>query len=154
MLLVISVMQLNDWMNRLFGRLGKIQEASCGYRFGCPYCGDSQKSQAKARGHVAEKWGKRFFKCHNCGLSKPFEQFLKEMHAELYAEYVNQECPERRLEGAATPFNEKECAKFLALSIYPGVDAMIISLGLDHGDQCLLTCIEERRRDSEIVSNL
>ena len=35
-----------------------------------------------------EKWGKRFFKCHNCGLSKPFDQFLKDMDAELYVEYV------------------------------------------------------------------
>jgi len=61
-----------------------------GFNFRCPYCGDSQKSQSKARGHVVEKWGKRFFKCHNCGLSKPFDQFLKELDAELYAEYVNQ----------------------------------------------------------------
>ena len=30
------------------------------------------------------------------------------MAAELYAEYVNQECSERRLEGAATPLKEGE----------------------------------------------
>ena len=104
-------MQLSDWMNRLCGRLGKIQEASSGYRFRCPYCGDSQKSQAKARGHVVEKWGKRFFKCHNCGLLKPFDQFLKDMDAELYAEYVNQECSERHLEGTAMPLKEGDSVK-------------------------------------------
>ena len=112
-------MQLNYWMNRLCGRLGKIQEVSSGYRFRCPYCGDSQKSQPKARGHVVEKWGKRFFKCHNCGLSKSFDQFLKDMDAELYAEYVNQGCPERHLEGAATPTNEKESVKSLGMQYLP-----------------------------------
>jgi len=104
-------MQLSNWMNRLGGRLGKIQEVSCGYRFRCPYCGDSQKSKAKARGHVVERWDKRFFKCHNCGLSKSFEVFLEDIDADLYAEYVNQECCEGRLEDSATPVNEKDCAK-------------------------------------------
>ena len=108
---MIFSMQLNYWMNLLCGRLEKIQEVPSGYRFRCPYCGDSQKSQSKARGHVLEKWGKRFFKCHNCGLSKPFEKFLKDMASELYAEYVNQECCEGRLEDSAIPVNEKECAK-------------------------------------------
>ena len=89
-------------------RLGKIQEVPSGYRFRCPYCGDSQKSQSKARGHVVEKWRKRFFKCHNCRLSKSFGQFLKDMDADLYAEYVNQECPERYLEDAAAPLKEEE----------------------------------------------
>ena len=80
---MISFMELSYWMNRLCGRLGKIPELPSGYRFRCPYCGDSQKSQSKARGHVVEKWGKQFFKYHNCGLSKPFDQFLKDMDAEL-----------------------------------------------------------------------
>ena len=104
-------MQLNDWMHRLCGRLEKIQEVPCGYRFRCPYCGDSKKSQSKARGYVVEKWGRKFFKCHNCGLSKPFDQFLKDLDADLYAEYVKQECSERRLEGAATPLKEEEGVK-------------------------------------------
>lgn len=95
-------------MNRLCGRLEKIQEVPSGYRFRCPYCGDSQKSKMKARGHVVEKWGKRFFKCHNCGLSKSFDQFLKDMDVELYAEYVNQECSKRHLEDVATPLKEEE----------------------------------------------
>ena len=107
---MISFMELSYWMNRLSGRLGKIQELPSGYRFRCPYCGDSQKSQSKARGHVVEKWGKRFFKCHNCGLSKSFDQFLKHMDADLYAEYVNQECSKRYLEDVATPLREEEDA--------------------------------------------
>ena len=101
-------MQLNYWMNLLRGRLGKIQEVSSGYRFRCPYCGDSQKSQSKARGHVVEKWSKRFFKCHNCGFSKSFDQFLKDMDAELYAEHINQEFSERHLGDAVMPLKEGE----------------------------------------------
>ena len=98
-------------MNRLGGRLGKIQEVLCGYRFRCPYCGDSQKSQSKARGHVVEKWGREFFKCHNFGLSKSFDQLLKDMDPELYAEYVHQECSKRHLEDAAMPLKEEEGVK-------------------------------------------
>ena len=112
-------MQLNDWMNRLCGRLGRIQEVSNGYRFRCPYCGDSQKRQSKARGYVVEKWGKIFFKCHNCGLSKPFYQFLRDMDAELYAEYVNQECSERHLEDATTPLKEEESVKSAGIQYLP-----------------------------------
>ena len=108
---MISFMELCDWMNRLCGRLGKIQEVPSGYRFRCPYCGDSRKSKAKERGHVVEKWGKQFFKCRNCGLSKSFGQFLKDMDAGLHAEYVNQECSERHLEDAAAPLMEKEGVK-------------------------------------------
>ena len=101
-------MELSYWINRLCGCLVKIQEVPSGYRFRCPYCGDSQKSQSKARGHVVEKWGKQFFKCHNCGLSKTFNQFLKDMEAALYAEYVNRVCPERHLEDAAAPLKKEE----------------------------------------------
>ena len=86
---MISFMELSYWMKCLCGPLGQIQEVPSGYRFRCPYCGDIQKSQSKARGHVVEKWGKGFFKCHNCGLSKSFGQFLKDMDADLYAEYAN-----------------------------------------------------------------
>lgn len=66
-----------------------------------------------------EKWGKRFFKCHNCGLLKTFDQFLKDLDAELYAEYVNQECPERHLEDAATPLKEEEDMKSPGVQYLP-----------------------------------
>lgn len=101
-------MELSYWMNRLCGCLEKIQEVPSGYRFRCPYCGDSQKSQVKARGHVVEKWDKRFFKCHNCGLSNSFDQFLKDMDTDLYAEYVSQECSKRHLEDAVMLLKEGE----------------------------------------------
>ena len=66
-----------------------------------------------------EKWCKRFFKCHNCGLSKPFDQFLKDMDVELYAEYVKKECPERHLEDAATPLQGEESVKLSGMQSLP-----------------------------------
>ena len=45
------------------------------------------------------------------GSRSPFDQFLKDMASELYAEYASQECSERHLEGAATPLKEEEEAK-------------------------------------------
>ena len=116
---MISNMEVSYWMNRLYGRLGRVQEVSGGYRFRCPYCGDSKKSQSKARGHVVEKWGGKFFKCHNCGLSKSFDQFLKDVDADLYAEYVNQECSDRHLEGAATPLKEEGSVKPAGVQYLP-----------------------------------
>ena len=66
-----------------------------------------------------EKWGKRFFKCHNCGLWKTFDQFLKDLDAELYAECVSQKCPERHLEDAATPLKEEEDMKSAGTQYLP-----------------------------------
>lgn len=36
------------------------------YRFRCPFCGDSKKSQTKTRGHFYMYEGNWRFKCHNC----------------------------------------------------------------------------------------
>ena len=41
------------------------------------------------------------------------------MDAGLYAEYVNQECPERHLEGAATPLKEAESVKSSGMQYLP-----------------------------------
>ena len=38
------------------------------YNFRCPYCGDSKKSQTKARGFMFRKENSMIYKCHNCGV--------------------------------------------------------------------------------------
>ena len=38
------------------------------WNFRCPYCGDSKKSQSKARGFVFRKKSDLFYKCHNCNI--------------------------------------------------------------------------------------
>lgn len=53
----------------------------------CPFCGDSQKSETKARGWIIEKKGKAFFYCHNCSISKSMYDLLKYMDISLANEY-------------------------------------------------------------------
>ena len=36
------------------------------WNFSCPFCGDSQKNQRKARGFIYRTKNDLFYKCHNC----------------------------------------------------------------------------------------
>lgn len=57
--------------------------------FRCPFCGDSKKSQFKARGFFLEQDdGSVLYKCHNCGIPKSLHNFLKDTNYSLYSEYV------------------------------------------------------------------
>jgi len=58
------------------------------YNFRCPFCGDSEKSKAKARGYLLYKDGKYVSYCHNCYKSYSFPQFLKQLSTVLYGEYI------------------------------------------------------------------
>lgn len=55
----------------------------------CPVCGDSKKSEVKARFWIRE-WPNGSFgtKCYNCGYSKPFYIFLKEQDPMGYKNYL------------------------------------------------------------------
>lgn len=54
------------------------------FNFRCPYCGDSKKDENKKRGWLFEYDSHLYFKCFNCGQSKPFKKFLKEINNPLY----------------------------------------------------------------------
>ena len=58
------------------------------YTFRCPYCGDSQKSKNKTRGYLFQKKGNFIFKCHNCGMSKGFSNFLKDLDPVLHGQFT------------------------------------------------------------------
>ena len=58
------------------------------YTFRCPYCGDSKKSKNKTRGYLFQKKGDFIFKCHNCGMSKGFSNFLKDLDPVLHGQFV------------------------------------------------------------------
>lgn len=58
------------------------------YNFRCIYCGDSQKSKIKARGYIYQLKNDHNFKCHNCGMSKTFTNFLKDVDTILYDQYI------------------------------------------------------------------
>lgn len=58
------------------------------YNFRCPYCGDSQKNKNKTRGYIYQLKNDHNYKCHNCGVSKTFTNFLKDLDQQLYDRYV------------------------------------------------------------------
>ena len=58
------------------------------YNFRCPICGDSQKNKTKARGYIYSVKNNTNFKCHNCGASLSFNNFLKELDASLHKQYT------------------------------------------------------------------
>ena len=58
------------------------------YNFRCPYCGDSQKSQSKARGFVFRKELNLIYKCHNCGIGASFNNLLKHIDPKLHNDYI------------------------------------------------------------------
>ena len=57
------------------------------YNFRCPICGDSRKHRNKARGYIYTVKANTNFKCHNCGASMSFNNFLKQIDPALQKEY-------------------------------------------------------------------
>jgi hypothetical protein len=54
----------------------------------CPLCGDSKRDKTKARGFIFEYEGDVMYKCHNCGISVGFSQFLAEVDPNLKKQYI------------------------------------------------------------------
>ena len=75
------------YISMLSGRLQQFKPRNKGFNFRCPVCGDSQTSKYKARGWIYEKKGQYSFHCFNCGTSKSFKYFLKDIDQRLYDEY-------------------------------------------------------------------
>ena len=70
-------------------RLQKFSKKKEGlYAFRCPYCGDSQKNKNKTRGYIYAFKNDHNYKCHNCGVSKSFTNFLKDQDTMLHDQYV------------------------------------------------------------------
>ena len=58
------------------------------YNFRCCFCGDSQKNKSKTRGYLYSVKADMNFRCHNCGASMTFSNFLKEMDPIIHKQYV------------------------------------------------------------------
>lgn len=58
------------------------------WNFSCPFCGDSQKNQLKARGYVFAKSNSLLYRCHNCGVSTNAANLIKRVDPELFKEYT------------------------------------------------------------------
>ena len=64
------------------------------FNFRCPICGDSQKHKNKARGYFYQVKTNTNFKCHNCGASSSFNNFLKQIDATLHKQYTMEKIKE------------------------------------------------------------
>lgn len=56
----------------------------------CPYCGDSQKNQYKARGFHFAVEQSFIYKCHNCGKSTSSVNFIKENFPTVHKDYIKE----------------------------------------------------------------
>ena len=57
------------------------------YNFRCPICGDSKKNKTKTRGYLYAVKTNTNFKCHNCGASMSFNNFLKHIDPGMQKQY-------------------------------------------------------------------
>jgi len=77
------------YINILSSRLLKFKKVKNDlYNFRCPICGDSQKNKNRTRGYIYSVKNNTNYKCHNCGLSTTFNNFIKEIDPVLYKEYT------------------------------------------------------------------
>ena len=79
----------SKYIGLLSSRLEKFKQVKPGlYNFRCPICGDSQKNKNKTRGYLYALKNNTNFKCHNCGASTSFNNFLKKLDSTLYKQYT------------------------------------------------------------------
>jgi transcription elongation factor Elf1 len=77
------------YINLISSRLPKFKRIKPKlYNFRCPICGDSQKNKNKARGFLYQVKNNTNFKCHNCGISISFANFLKDLDPQTYKQYT------------------------------------------------------------------
>ena len=75
---IVSLVEMGKWKN----------ENTLNHR--CPYCGDSQKNQYKARGFHFTVGQNFVYKCHNCGKSTSSVNFLKDHFPVIHREYIKE----------------------------------------------------------------
>ena len=79
----------SKYIGLVSSRLSKFKRVKADlYNFRCPLCGDSQKHKNKARGYVYPLKADMNYKCHNCGASSTFSNFLKTLDPTLHKQYV------------------------------------------------------------------
>ena len=79
----------SKYIGLISSRLQKFKRVKSNlYNFRCPICGDSQKHKNKARGYFYQVKTNTNYKCHNCGASLSFNNFLKQIDATLHKQYI------------------------------------------------------------------
>ena len=79
----------SKYIGLVSSRLQKFKRVKADlYNFRCPICGDSQKHKNKARGYFYQVKTNPNYKCHNCGASLSFNNFLKKLDPVLHKQYT------------------------------------------------------------------
>tara|TARA_Y100001963_G_scaffold52991_1_gene74262 strand:+ start:137 stop:1108 length:972 start_codon:yes stop_codon:yes gene_type:complete len=79
----------SKYIGLVSSRLPKFKRVKADlYNFRCPLCGDSQKHKNKARGYFYQVKTNTNYKCHNCGASLSFNNFLKKIDPVLHKQYT------------------------------------------------------------------
>jgi len=79
----------SKYIGLVSSRLQKFKKVKSDlYSFRCPICGDSQKNKNKTRGYFYVVKNNTNFKCHNCGASLSFNNFLKKIDTTLHKQYT------------------------------------------------------------------
>jgi hypothetical protein len=78
----------SKYVGLISSRLQKFKRVKSDlYNFRCPICGDSQRNKNKTRGYIYAVKNNTNFKCHNCGESLSFNNFLKKLDSSLHKQY-------------------------------------------------------------------
>jgi len=79
----------SKFIGLLSPRLEKFKRVKSNlYNFRCPICGDSKRNRNKTRGYLYSVKANTNFKCHNCGTSMSFNNFLKEIDPVVHKQYT------------------------------------------------------------------
>ena len=79
----------SKYIGLVSSRLQKFKKVKSDlYNFRCPICGDSQRNKNKTRGYFYVVKNNTNFKCHNCGASLSFNNFLKKIDTTLHKQYT------------------------------------------------------------------
>ena len=95
----------SKYIGLVSSRLPKFKRVKADlYNFRCPICGDSQKHRNKARGYFYKIQSQTNFKCHNCGASMSFSNFLKQIDPTLHKQFIMEKFKEgfAGIKGAST----------------------------------------------------
>jgi len=83
------------------------------YNFRCPICGDSQKNKTKCRGYIFRRGDDYFYRCHNCGISTNFYNFIEKVEPTLLQHYTLERYKDNHPDRVEPTFDEvKEKPKF------------------------------------------
>ena len=93
-----------EFINLLSPRLGKFKKVRTGlWNFRCPLCGDSAKRKNVSRGYLYSVKTNVNYKCHNCGASMSFANFLQQLDPELHKKYTLQNFKEGKRSRSNAP---------------------------------------------------